>query len=165
MTGKTQMPSAESPTHPQGQAKPMIGEMAQRYPRNLRVYIGYTRPQGKQGLNGHVWDWGKTLCSLACLSLELLNLHVIFWEQEGSGPACLSSPVASQPISSCLELPLFSSDVGPHPLFFKCLHPDLPNTADRLLFLSELLIFPLFSSFHPRSSQAPVLNSAFLFMP
>lgn len=97
MTGKTQMPSAESPTHPQGQAKPMIGEMAQRYPRNLRVYIGYTRPQGKQGLNGHVWGWGKTLCSLACLSLELLNLHVIFWEQEGSGPASL--PV----ITGCLS--------------------------------------------------------------
>lgn len=126
VTGKTQMPSAEGPTHPQVQAeyggqvqaKPVIGEMAQKVSEESKgVYIGYTRPQSKQGLSGHVWGWRKALCSLACLSLELLNLHVIVWEQGGSGPACLSSLVASQFISSYLELPLFSSDLSPHSPF------------------------------------------------
>lgn len=136
--------------------------MARRY---LRVYIGCTRPQCKQGPSGHVWGWAKMLCSLACLSLELLSLHVIVWEQEGSGKARLPSLVASKFISSCLEL-LFSSDLRPI-LFFKCSYPDLPKAADHLLFSFQTSksIFSLLSSFHSRSNRAPILNSAFLFMP
>lgn len=127
-----------------------------RYLRNLRVYIGHARPWGKQGLNEHVWAWGRS-CALQPA------FRVASWGCLGAGREWTSLPVISGCFSVHQQLLGMSSPCRrkvPYSLS-KCIRPSILATADCLLLLSATLnLFPLLF-FSSKFKPSPLLSSAF----